>query len=230
MKKIAVGPGYFRAMGIPVLRGREFDKRDTPHSPQGAILSHSFARKLFGDEDPIGHRVGYQPAPHDSDYVVIGEVGDARVDGLRAAAPPVAYFSLSQRPMLSDTIQVRTVGPVEKLFPVIRALLRRRRNPARHAHDPAHAAFDAGLKREKLLARLTGIFAFLVLLLAALGFYGLLSQLHVTRRTAEFASGIAIGATPSDVGPADPAPGLHNPGRRHNPRNRTPRTHRPSPQ
>ncbi len=194
-----VGPGYFRAMGIPVLRGREFDKRDTPDSPQCAILSHSFARKLFGDEDPIGHRVGYQPAPHDSDYVVIGEVGDARVDGLRAAAPPVAYFSLSQRPMLSDTIQVRTVGPVEKLFPAIRA---RFSDADAILHvtrmTPLDAAFDAGLKREKLLARLTGIFAFLVLLLAALGFYGLLS-FHVTRRTAEFGVRIAIGATPSDI-------------------------------
>jgi predicted permease len=194
-----VGPGYFHAMGIPVLRGRDFDNRDTPGSPQVAVLSHSFAHKLFGDEDPIGHRVGYEPAPNDSDYVVIGEVGDARVDDLRSAAPPVAYFSLTQRPSFAGTIEVRTIGPVEKLFPAIRdriseadaALV-----PTRIV--PLETEYDAGLMREKLLARLTGIFAFLVLLLAALGFYGLLS-FHVARRTAEFGVRIAMGATSSNL-------------------------------
>jgi len=186
-------------MGIPVLRGRDFDNRDTPGSPQVAVLSHSFAHKLFGDEDPIGHRVGYEPAPNDSDYVVVGEVGDARVDDLRSAAPPVAYFSLTQRPSFAGTIEVRTIGPVEKLFPAIRdriseagaALV-----PTRIV--PLETEYDAGLMREKLLARLTGIFAFLVLLLAALGFYGLLS-FHVARRTAEFGVRIAMGATSSNV-------------------------------
>jgi putative ABC transport system permease protein len=194
-----VGPGYFHAMGIPVLRGREFDKSDTPDSPQVAVLSHSFARKLFGSEDPIGHRVGYEPAPNDSDYVVIGEVGDARVDDLRSSAPPVAYFSLTQRPMLAGTIEVRTVGPVDKLFPAIRARFSEAGPDLLITRmTPLQAEYDAGLMREKLLARLTGIFAFLVLLLAALGFYGLLS-FHVARRTAEIGVRIAVGATPSDV-------------------------------
>jgi predicted permease len=194
-----VGPGYFKAMGIPVLRGRDFDARDTPDSVGVAILSHSFARKLFGDEDPLGHRVGYEPAPHDSDYIVVGEVGDARVDDLRSAAPPVAYFSLTQRPAFANTIEVRAVGPVNRLFSAIRSRV--------SEADPALVAtrivalqteYDAGLTREKLLSRLTGIFAFLVLLLAALGFYGLLS-FHVARRTAEIGVRIAVGATPSDV-------------------------------
>jgi predicted permease len=194
-----VGPGYFHAMGIPVLRGREFDKSDTPDSPRVAVLSHSFARKLFGSEDPIGHRVGYEPAPNDSEYVVIGEVGDARVDDLRSAAPPIAYFSLAQRSMLAGTLEVRTVGPVEKLFPAIRARFSEAGPDLLITRmTPLQAEYDAGLLREKLLARLTGIFAFLVLLLAALGFYGLLS-FHVARRTAEIGVRVAVGATPSDV-------------------------------
>ena len=194
-----VGPGYFHALGIPVLRGREFDKRDTPDSPGVAVLSHSFARKLFGDEDPIGHRIGYEPAPHDSDYVIVGEVGDARVDDLRSGAPPVAYFSLTQRPDFANTIEVRTIGPVEKLFPAIRSRVAEA-DPALLITRmiPLQTEYDAGLMREKLLARLTGIFAFLILLLAALGFYGLLS-FHVARRTAEIGVRVAVGATPSDV-------------------------------
>jgi predicted permease len=194
-----VGPGYFHALGIPVLRGREFDARDTPDSAGVAVLSHSFARKLFGDEDPIGHRVGYEPAPNDSEYIVVGEVGDARVDDLRSAAPPVAYFSLTQRPAFANTIEVRTVGRVGNAFSAIRSRISEA-DPALVATRivPLQAEYDAGLMREKLLARLTGIFAFLVLLLAALGFYGLLS-FHVGRRTAEIGVRIAVGATPSDV-------------------------------
>jgi predicted permease len=194
-----VGPGYFHAMGIPVLRGRDFNRTDTLDSPRVAVLSHSFARKLFGDEDPIGRRVGYEAAPNDSEYVVVGEVGDARVDDLRSAAPPIAYFSLTQRPMLAGNIEVRTVGPVEKLFPAIRAAFSEAGPDLLITRmTPLQAEYDAGLKREKLLARLTGIFAFLVLLLAGLGFYGLLS-FHVARRTAEIGVRIAVGATPSDV-------------------------------
>jgi predicted permease len=194
-----VGPAYFHAMGIPVLRGREFDARDTPDSPGAVVLSHSFARKLFGDADPIGHRVGYEPAPHDSDYVVVGEVGDARVDDLRSAAPPVAYFSLTQRPAFANTIEVRTVGPVENVFSAIRSRLSEADSDLVATRIvPLQTEYDAGLMRDKLLARLTGIFAFLVLLLAALGFYGLLS-FHVARRTAEIGVRIAVGATPSDV-------------------------------
>jgi ABC-type antimicrobial peptide transport system permease subunit len=130
---------------------------------------------------------------------VIGEVGDARVDDLRSAAPPIAYFSLAQRSMLAGTLEVRTVGPVEKLFPAIRARFSEAGPDLLITRmTPLQAEYDAGLLREKLLARLTGIFAFLVLLLAALGFYGLLS-FHVARRTAEIGVRVAVGATPSDV-------------------------------
>jgi hypothetical protein len=105
-----VSAGYFRTMGIPVLRGREFEERDGPTSPKVAVLNHSFARQLFGVENPIGHKIGYQPAPHDADYEIVGEVADARVDDLRSIPPPVAYFSTDQRPAIAETIEVRGIG------------------------------------------------------------------------------------------------------------------------
>ncbi len=93
-----VGVGYFRTLGIPILQGRDFAKEDNQQSQQVAILSRSYARKLFGDESPLGHWIGYTPPPEDHRFLVIGEVADARVDGLRSAAPPVAYFPIDQRP------------------------------------------------------------------------------------------------------------------------------------
>jgi len=194
-----VSAGYFRTMGIPVLRGREFEERDGPMSPKVAVLNHSFARQLFGDENPIGHQIGYQPAPHDADYEIVGEVADARVDDLRSIPPPVAYFSTDQHPAIAETIEVRGVGQASMLAAAIGRELR-----SLDAHLPATKVvplsdeYAEGLSREKLLARLTGIFGALALGLATLGFYGLLS-FNVGRRTAEIGIRMAMGATPAQV-------------------------------
>jgi predicted permease len=194
-----VGAQYFHTMGIPILQGREFDERDTPESQPVVIVNHTFARQLFGDQNPIGHRVGYEPAPRDAEFVIVGESADARVDDLRSPPPAVVYGSLSQRPNPTGTLEVRANGSPGVLGPAIRQVLL--------SVDPSlpitevvslSQEYDAGLSREKLLARLTGIFGLLALALAALGFYGLLS-FHVSRRTPEIGIRIAMGATPAKV-------------------------------
>ena len=194
-----VGASYFHTLGIPILEGRDFDERDLPTSQPVAILSHTFARKLFGNENPIGHRIGYEIAPHDADYLVVGEAGDARVDDLRSPPPPVAYFSINQRPMPVGTVEVRASGHLGLLYSPIRQSLLSV-DPRLPITDivPLNAEYEDGLAKETLLARLTAAFGLLALALAALGFYGLLS-FNVTRRTAEIGIRIAIGATCADV-------------------------------
>jgi predicted permease len=194
-----VGAGYFHTLGIPILQGRDFDERDLPASPPVAILNHSFARKLFGNEGPIGHRIGYEPAPRDADYLIVGEAADARVDDLRSLPPPVAYFSIDQRPTWAESIEVRTTGRPDILYSTIRqSLLSLDPNLPIAKIVSLSEEYDDGLSREKLLARLTGVFGLLALALAALGFYGLLS-FNVTRRTSEIGIRIAMGATRADV-------------------------------
>jgi predicted permease len=195
-----VGPSYFHTMGIPILEGRDFDERDLPASQPVAILSKTFARQLFGAESPIGHRIGYQPAPHDADYLIVGVAGDARVDDLRSLPPPEAYFAIRQRAHAAGSIEVRSDGRLSTLIPAIRQSLQEidPRVPIKEI-APLSEEYEAGLSRENLLARLTGVFAFLALALAALGFYGLLS-FNVTRRTSEIGIRMALGATPARVG------------------------------
>jgi hypothetical protein len=194
-----VSAGYFRTMGIPLLQGREFEERDLPSSQRVAVLNHSFARQLFGDESPIGHKIGYEPAPGDADYVIVGEVADARVDDLRSVGPPVAYFSLDQRPHSAETIEVRGSGEPGLLAGAIGRELRSLDSGLPITKIVTlREEYDEGLAREKLLARLTGIFGTLALALAALGFYGLLS-FHVGRRRAEIGIRMAMGATPTQV-------------------------------
>jgi len=194
-----VGAGYFETLGIPLLRGRDFDERDLPTSQSVAIVNHAFAKKLFGDENPIGHRIGYQPAPHDADYILVGEVADARLDDLRSRPSPTAYFSLTQRPTFAESIEVRANGQPAALYSTIRQTLRSAEpNLPIDRIVSLSAEYDEGLSREKLLARLTAIFGLVAIALAALGFYGLLS-FNVAARTSEIGIRIAMGATPADV-------------------------------
>jgi predicted permease len=194
-----VSVGFFHTLGIPLLQGRTFLESDQKQSQPVVVLNRAFARQLFGDESPLGHYIGYKPAPDDHGYLIVGEVENARVDGLRQPAPPVAYFSLEQAGNPAGTIEVRAAGSPANIAADIRRTL--------HSVDPAlpiaeivplNTEFEDGLSAEKLMARLTAIFAGLTLTIAAIGFYGLLS-FHVTRRTGEIGVRMALGATRAQV-------------------------------
>ena len=194
-----VSSHYFHTMGIPLLRGRAISDADRRNTQPVAVLNQAFAERLFGKEDPIGHFIGYQAAPGDHAFQVIGEVGDAQVDGLRRPAPPVAYFSLEQGADPAGTIEVSALGSPANIAAEIRRSLQAI-DPDLPISEivPLSTEFDDGLSTEKLLARLTAAFAGMTLALAAIGFYGLLS-FQVVRRTAEIGIRIAMGATRGQV-------------------------------
>ncbi|MGA8728188.1 MAG: ABC transporter permease, partial [Terracidiphilus sp.] len=110
-----VGPDFFSTIGIPILRGRDFSPADTDQRQHVAIISRVYARQLFGDADPIGQWVGYQPAPNDHSFLIVGEVADARVNGPEREAPPIVYMSIDQNPDPVNNIRVRAVGDPRQL-------------------------------------------------------------------------------------------------------------------
>ncbi len=191
-----VGVGYFSTLGIPILQGRDFTREDNEQSQRVAILNRTYARKLFGDESPIGHWIGYQG---DHEFLIVGEVADARVDGLRSAAPPVVYRSINQNPQPIGTIEVRSSGSLKTLPIEIRDSLHTLASALPVTEIvPLDVEFEDGLSAEELLVRLTSVFGALALALAALGFYGLLS-FRVARSTSEIGIRMAMGATRSQV-------------------------------
>jgi predicted permease len=194
-----VSAGFFHTLGIPVLQGRAFADADQKQTQPVAVLNRAFAKKLFGDENPVGHYIGYKPSPGDHNYLIVGEVADARVDGLRSPSPPVIYFSIEQGHDPAGTIEVRAVGSPTNIAADIRRSLQSV-DPSLPISEivPLNAEFEDGLSTETLLSRLTAAFAGLTLILAAIGFYGLLS-FHVARRTSEIGVRMAMGATRAQV-------------------------------
>ena len=164
-----------------------------------AIISRGYARQLFGDADPIGQWVGYEPAPNDHKFLIVGEVADARVNGAEREAPPVVYMSINQNPAPVNSIRVRAVGDPRQLSESVRQALYEV-DPALPVSEivPLATELNGDLGTEKLLARLAGIYASLTLLLVAIGFYGVMSS-RTARRKSEFGIRLALGATRRNI-------------------------------
>ena len=190
-----VSPGFFTTTGIPMLRGRDFNSSDTNKTPFVATISRSYARQLFADEDPIGQWVGYEPAPNDHKFLIVGEVADAHLNGPERKAPPMVYMNINQNSAPPHSIRIRAVGDPRELSGSVRQTLRELA-PTLPIEEivPFSTELNGDLGTEKLVARLAGIYASLTLLMVAIGFYGVMSS-RTVRRMNEFGIRLALGAT-----------------------------------
>jgi putative ABC transport system permease protein len=193
----AVSDGYFRTLGTPLLRGRDFDQKDRSESPPVAVINESLARRFFGDIDPVGRRMSLPGTNSDElPITVVGVVGNTKYESLREAPLPVAYFPLSQggsnQPILN--LDLRSYGDPSSLIPALREMSAavNPRISIRFANLSEEVA--ASLARERLLATLSGFFGGLALLLVVIGVYGTMTY-SVNRRHREFGIRLALGAT-----------------------------------
>lgn len=191
------GGEYFRTMGIPVMAGRHFDTRDRTDSPPVAVVSASFARLLATEGSTVGRKLRLA-ATGETDWEVVGVVGDVQAAALDADSPPVVYLSHLQAEENRLTLVLRTDLEVAAIASQLRAIVR-----SLDAGIPIYAIarLDEQLGASRAISSrrfpmiLCGVFAVAALALTFIALYAVSQHEALTRRR-EFGIRIALGATP----------------------------------
>ena len=200
--KGVVSPDYFRAMGIPLLKGRYFDSRDSQVGIPVAIVSQSLARSLWPHGDPLGKRIGPQMSQSEW-HSVVGVVGDVKHNWLETKSTPTLYVPYSQTRssfLKSDmTFAVRTLSPPSGILSAIRREIQAvDKNIPAFKIQTMKQIVDQSVAEPRFNMLLLVSFAGFAVLLAVMGIYGVMSY-TAAQRTHEIGIRIALGALHRDI-------------------------------
>jgi predicted permease len=193
----AVGPGYFDALGMRLVAGRDFDARDTPQSPKAAIVTEAFVKKYFATRDALGQSFQIEegagrPRPF---YQIVGVVKDTKYTDLREPFTPLAHLATSQDgdPGQSLQIVVRADTAMAGVTAAITRAISEVNPTIAIQYQAVKTQVQQSLLRERLMATLSGFFGGLAVLIATIGLYGVMSYM-VARRRIEIGVRMALGA------------------------------------
>lgn len=191
-----VTPGYFDAVGIPIVSGRTLRYSDSIQGPKVAVVNQTFAQYFFPGESPIGRqfRQGFYGIVQ-----IVGIARNAKYVDLRETPRRMIYFAVAQAPQYISLLQVRVEGDPSTAIPAIRdAMAQAEPNFPIVSISTVAESVTRTVLRERLTATLSSAFSAVALLLACVGLYGVLSY-NVARRTGEIGIRMALGARARNV-------------------------------